>query len=108
MKKYIEISDELLMRLGTGKAIEGSMKLDLMTRKLSFNAFNRASKMPGYVRPKDKILGLSNGGWLRASIERFKIFVSANRAIGEERCADELLAQAIELTEQLRGMRNEK
>ena len=102
MKRYIEISDELLMRLGTGKAIEGSMKLDLMTRKLSFNAFNRASKMPGYVRPKDKTLSETNGGWLKASVRMFKIFVSVKRSMGQERCADELLAQAIELTEKLR------
>ena len=78
MKKYVEFSDEALECLLTGKAVEGTMKMDLMTRLVNFNMFNRKSREPGYVRPKDLTLHETTSGWLKKSVRKFKIFVSAN------------------------------
>ena len=67
MKKYVEFSDEALECLLTGKAVEGTMKMDLMTRLVNFNMFNRKSREQGYVRPKDLTLHETTSGWLKKS-----------------------------------------
>ena len=103
MKKYIEVSMEVLERLQTGRAIEGTIKMDLMTRSIRFNAFNRMSREPGYVAPPDAVLYESANGWLRQSKRRFKIFVSAKCSIGRKRSADQLLSEARELTDYLKN-----
>ena len=58
MKKYIEISEEVLGRLESGNCIDGSMKMDLKTRRISFNAWKR--KAPKYYKEK-KIADLDFG-----------------------------------------------
>ena len=50
---------------------------------------------------KDVMLGESASGWLKMSVKKFKIFVSANKGMGHERSASEILRQAIELTDYL-------
>jgi hypothetical protein len=97
MKKYVEFSDEALECLLTGKAVVGTMKMDLMTRQVSFNMFNRKPRH----RAKDLILHETTSGWLKKSVKKFKIFVSANKGMGHERSASEILRQAIELTDYL-------
>ena len=92
----IEIPDEVLVLLQTGKAIEGTIKMDLMTCGIRFNAFRRKSRERGYVRPSDVTLAESVSG--------YKIFVSVNRSMGNVRSASELMLQAKELTDCLRHM----
>lgn len=106
MKKYVEFSDEALECLLTGKAVEGTMKMDLMTRQVSFNMFNRISRKPGYVRPKDLILHETTSGWLKKSVKKFKIFVSANNRMERERAATEILRQAKELADHLKNTKS--
>jgi hypothetical protein len=45
----------------------------------------------------------SASGWLKMSVKKYKIFVSANKGMGRERSAKEILSQAIELTDYLRN-----
>ena len=71
----IEIPDEVLVLLQTGKAIEGTIKMDLMTCGIRFNAFRRKSRERGYVRPSDVTLAESVSGWLKRSVKKNKIFV---------------------------------
>ena len=104
MKKNIEFSDEVLERLKTGKAIKGTIKMDPKTKKISFNAWR--TQEPGYKRADDETLYESESGWLKQSVERHKMFVSSRRSLGYVRSAQELLRQAIEMTEFLRGIVN--
>ena len=99
MKKYVEFSDEALECLLTGKAVEGTMKMDLMTRLVNFNMFNRKPRH----RAKDLILHETTSGWLKKSVKKFKIFVSANNRMNRERAATEILRQAKELADHLKN-----
>ena len=106
MKKYVVFSDEALECLLTGKAVEGTLKMDVMTRQVSFNMFNRKSRQPGYVRPKDLTLYETTSGWLKKSMKKFKIFVSANNRMERERAATEILRQAKELADHLKNTKS--
>lgn len=85
MKKYIEISSEVLERLQTGKALEGTLKMDLMTRSIKFNAFNRKSREPGYVPPAKILLRPLDFGWLKESATRIMRFESFPKRLGGAR-----------------------
>ena len=41
MKKFIELSEEVIARLVSGKCVEGSLRRDEWTGKVTFRAFNR-------------------------------------------------------------------
>ena len=102
MKKYVEFSDEALECLLTGKAVVGTLKMDLMTRQVSFNMFNRKPRH----RAKDLILHETTSGWLKKSVKKFKIFVSANNRMERERAATEILRQAKELADHLKNTKS--
>ena len=102
----VEIDDKTYARMLEGKRVEGTMGYDQWTGKKDFKAFNRKSREPGYVRPKDITLYESASGWLKKSTKKFKIFVSANNGMGRERSAAEILSQARELTDGLRSLKS--
>ena len=52
MKKYIEIPMEVLERLVDDKCVEGSLRRDRWTGKISFKAYNRQSR----IREKDRLV----------------------------------------------------
>ena len=89
-------------RMTEGKRMEGTIGYNKSSKQYDFNAFNRKSREPGYVRQKDESLYETNSGWLKASIKKFKIFVSVNRSMGRERSSAELMLQARELTDWLK------
>ena len=82
MKKYIEISEEALARLVCGKCVEGSLHRDQWTGRISFQAYNRLSRQPGYVRPKDHLVKKLPWGWVKESLERIKVFGSFPKDMG--------------------------
>ena len=82
MKKYIEISEEALARLVCGKCVEGSLHRDQWTGRISFQAYNRQSREPGYVRPKDRLVKKLPWGWVKESLERIKVFGSFPKDMG--------------------------
>ena len=68
MKKYMVIEEEVLVRLVSGKYVEGSLHRDKWTGMITFNAYNRLPRK----RQKDDLLKKTPWGWLKASIERVK------------------------------------
>ncbi len=72
MKKYIELSDEVIARLVEGKCVEGSLRRDEWTGKVTFRAYQRLSR----IRQKDHLVKKLPWGWVRESLERIKVFGS--------------------------------
>jgi small nuclear ribonucleoprotein (snRNP)-like protein len=97
MKKYIEIEEEVLVRLLSGKYVEGSLHRDKWTSVITFNAYNRQPRK----RHKDTLLKKTPWGWLKASIERVKRYSSVPKELSlEEKLAildeeNELVKQAL-------------
>ena len=77
MKKYIEIAEEALERLGSGKYVEGSLHKDPDTGKILFRAYVRQSR-----EQKDRVICALEHGWLRESATRYKFFNSVKKSIG--------------------------
>ena len=97
MKKYIVIEEEVLVRLVSGKYVEGSLHRDKWTGMITFNAYNRLPRK----RQKDDLLKKTPWGWLKASIERVKRYSSVPKELSlEEKMAifdeeNELIKQAL-------------
>ena len=72
MKKYIEISLEVLESLVDGKYVEGSLHRDKWTGKIIFNPYNRLRKKQW----KDKLVKKLPWGWLKESATRHKRYTS--------------------------------
>ena len=72
MKKYIEIPMEVLERLVDDKCVEGSLRRDRWTGKISFKAYNRQPR----IREKDRLVKKLPWGWVKESMERIKVFGS--------------------------------
>ena len=97
MKKYIVIEEEVLVRLVSGKYVEGSLHRDKWTGMITFNAYNRLPRK----RQKDDLLKKTPWGWLKASIERVKRYSSVPKELSlEEKLTifdeeNELIKQAL-------------
>jgi hypothetical protein len=78
MKKYIELSDEVIARLVSGKCVEGSLHRDEWTGKVTFRAYQRHSR----VREKDCLIKKLPWGWVKESIERIKVYGSFPKDMG--------------------------
>ena len=78
MKKYIEIEEEVLVRLVEGKYVEGSLHRDAWTGRIVFNAWVR--KKPKH--PKDKLIKKLPWGWVKESVARIKVFGSFPKDVG--------------------------
>ena len=78
MKKYIELSDEVIARLVSGKCVEGSLRRDEWTGKGTFRAYQRQSR----VREKDCLIKKLPWGWVKESIERIKVYGSFPKDMG--------------------------
>ena len=72
MKKYIELSDEVIARLVSGKCVEGSLHRDEWTGKVTFRPYQRQPR----IRHKDRLVKKLPWGWVKESIERIKVFGS--------------------------------
>ena len=102
----ITVDDKSYAQMLKGKRVEGTVGFDRKTSMGDLNAFKRKSREPGYVRPKDVMLGESASGWLKMSVKKFKIFVSANNRMERERAATEILRQAKELADHLKNTKS--
>ena len=72
MRKYIELSEEVIARLVCGKCVEGSLHRDEWTGKVSFRAYQRQPR----VREKDRLVKKLPWGWVKESMQRVKVFGS--------------------------------
>ena len=77
MKKYIEISEEVLAHLENGKCIDGSVRRDKATGKIVFRAFNRKSPFK-----HERVICQLENGWLKESKHRIKFFNSVKKELG--------------------------
>ena len=81
MKKYIEIEMEVLERLVEGKCVEGSLRRDEWTGKISFRAYKRQP----CERHRDRTIRKLEHGWVKESKERIKLFESLPKELGTAR-----------------------
>jgi len=81
MRKYIEISEEVLARLVCGKCVEGRLRRDDWTGKVTFVAYNRKLRH----HKKDKLVKKLPWGWVKESLERIKVFGSFPKDVGTAR-----------------------
>ena len=72
MRKYVEIPLETMERLVEGKCVEGSLRRDEWTGKVTFRAYQRQPR----VRHRDTLVKKLPWGWVRESLERIKVFGS--------------------------------
>ena len=81
MRKYIELSEEVIARLVCGKCVEGSLHRDEWTGKVSFRAYQRQPR----IREKDRLVKKLPWGWVKESLERIKVYGSFPKDMGTAR-----------------------
>ncbi len=74
----VEISEETMARMLTGKRVEGTMGYDVMTGRKTFNMFHRRSRS----RLKDRLIRKTPWGWVKESKERVKVYESMPKSLG--------------------------
>ena len=72
MRKYIELSEEVIARLVCGKCVEGSLRRDEWTGKVTFRAYQRQPR----IREKDRLVKKLPWGWVKESLLRVKRYSS--------------------------------
>ena len=72
MRKYIELSEEVIARLVCGKCVEGSLRRDEWTGKVTFRAYQRMPR----EREKDRLVKKLPWGWVKESLLRVKRYSS--------------------------------
>ena len=98
----VEISEETMARMLTGKRVEGTIGYDLMTGKKTFNAFHRRR----HDHHKDELLGKLPWGWVKESKENQKRYTSFPKNMSlEEKLAlmdrDNEMAKAVLIEREL-------
>ena len=83
MKKYIDIKEasELLDSIVRGKRVEGVLFKDKYTGQLTFKAYNRQSR----ARRCDRLVRHLEHGWVKESVERYKVYESIPKCLGVPR-----------------------
>ena len=77
MRKYVEIPLEVLERLVEGKCVEGSLRRDEWTGKVTFKAYNRQPRLR-----HDRVVCQLEHGWLKESPQRYKFYNSVKKGLG--------------------------
>ena len=77
MRKYVEIPLEVMERLVEGKCVEGSLRRDEWTGKVTFRPYQRQSR----VKHERVVCQLENG-WLKESTQRYKFYNSVRKDLG--------------------------
>ena len=85
MRKYVEIPLEVVERLVEGKCVEGSLRRDEWTGKVTFRAYQRQPRGAYQRQPRDRhervVCQLENG-WLKESPQRYKFYNSVRKNLG--------------------------
>ena len=89
MRKYVELPLEIVERLVEGKCVEGSLRRDEWTGRVTFRAYQRQPR----IRGRDRLVKKLPWGWVKESLERIKVFGSFPK--------DFSLAELIELLNEL-------
>ena len=81
MQKYIELSEEVIARLVSGRSVEGSLHRDKWTGKVTFRSYNRKPRN----HHKDKLIKKLPWGWVKESMTRIKVHESLPKDLGTAR-----------------------
>ena len=81
MKKYIEIEEEVLVRLINGERVEGALRRDQWTSVLTFKAYRRSP----HHKVRDKVIRHLEHGWVKESPRRIKVYESIPKDLGTAR-----------------------
>jgi len=79
VKKYIEISEEALNAIESGKYVTGTLHRDPKTNKIVFNVWKRKPRK----KTADRLVCKLPNGWVMESAERIKFFNSVDKEIGQ-------------------------
>ena len=90
MLRKVEVPEEVLARLLTGKCIEGSLRRDQWTGVVTFKAFNRKPR-----GSQDKVICQLENGWLKESPRRIKFYNSVKKELGAVQVS-EVMARELE------------
>lgn len=74
----IILTSEAMERLKSGERVEGSLRLNAETGKLTFNVWNRRKTK----RSEERIIRHLEHGWLKESSRRIKFFSSVKKELG--------------------------
>lgn len=79
MKKYIDLTTDVIDCIEEGKYVEGSLHRDPLTGRIVFRAYVRLSRRN---RQRDRIVCQLENGWLKESPRRFKFYNSVKKELG--------------------------
>ena len=77
MRKYVEIPFEVIERLVEGKCVEGSLRRDEWTGKVTFRAYQRQPR-----QCHERVVCQLENGWLKESPQRYKFYNSVRKDLG--------------------------
>ena len=77
MRKFVEIPFEVMERLVEGKCVEGSLRRDEWTGKVTFRAYQRQPR-----QRHDRVVCQLENGWLKESSQRYKFYNSVRKDLG--------------------------
>ena len=77
MRKYIEIPFEVMERLVEGKCVEGSLRRDEWTGKVTFRAYQRHPR-----HRHERVVCQLENGWLKETPLRYKFYNSVRKDLG--------------------------
>ena len=85
IKKYVEMPEEILVRLSEGLSVQGGLQKDLHTGKLVFNPHDVARYKPGYKRPMEIPIGETDFGRFTETPKTIKRYESYPKRMGAAR-----------------------
>ena len=85
IKKYIEIPEEILIRLSEGKSVQGGLHRDVHTGKLVFTPHDLTRYKQGYHRPPEILIRELEHGRVTETPKRIKVYESIPKKIGTAR-----------------------
>ena len=85
VKKYVEMPEEILVRIAEGKSVQGGLHKDVHTGKLVFNAHDLACYKTKVHRQPDVLIKELEHGRLMESPKRIKFYESIPKKIGASR-----------------------
>ena len=85
VKKYVEMPEEILVRMLEGKSVQGGMYQDIHTGKIMFNPHKLMRYNPDYQRPPRKLICPLDFGDLKESVKNYIIYDSVPKKVGVAR-----------------------
>ena len=85
IKKYVEMPEEILVRLAEGLSVQGGLQRDRHTGKLVFNPHDVARYKSGYQRPQEVLICETDFGRVTETPKKIKRYESYPKRMGAAR-----------------------